>query len=329
MRHVRRIGLAVLALLVLGVGGAVLLLVNAHLGVRSLRPPLPEPASLFALDASADLPTGLFLVETARQPMPRKGVLDPTGDPHPDATYVMTHPGFVLAWPDGRLFLIDVGMDRESALAFGAPLERYAGAGPIEPLGSVAERLGPAAGRLRGIAFTHLHTDHTAGLDALCTKLGARLPLFQTSAQHDSGNYTTRSGRAQLAAADCVSFTRLPEAPLAALPGFPGLFVIAAAGHTPGSQIFVAHVRAADAIRVWILTGDVVNHRDAIAHDLPKPWLYSLLVVPEDAQRLARLRRFLAELAADPRVRLAVSHDAVGLAEHGAPAWPPFLADPT
>ena len=127
--------------------------------------------------------------------------------------------------------------------------------------------------------------------------------------------------------AGCAEIQRLEAAPLAAVPGFPGLFVIAAAGHTPGSQLLVAHVRTARKLRVWVFTGDVVNHRDAIAHDLPKPWLYSLLVVPEYGEQLGRLRRFLAGLSADPRVRIAVSHDASDLAARGAPAWPPFLGD--
>ena len=200
--------------------------------------------------------------------------------------YVMTHPAFVLAWPDGRLFLFDAGMDRESALEFGAPLELAMGADPIEPLGSLAERLGPALDRVRGAAFSHLHTDHTAGIGAICAARSEKLQVFQLPPQHDLVNYTTRAGRAQLDAAGCVERVPLPPAALAPVPGFPGLWLVAAAGHTPGSQILVAHLRTASGVLVWVFTGDAVNHRDAVAGNLPKPRLYSLLVVPEDTHRL-------------------------------------------
>ncbi|MGH0030701.1 MAG: MBL fold metallo-hydrolase [Myxococcota bacterium] len=309
------VGLAVLALaVVLGL---------AHRGVRAVRPALPDVAALRAPNPHADLPTGLFRIDTARQPTPRSGVLDPERDPRPSAAYVMTHTAFVLAWPDGRLFLFDAGMDRASAADFGATLETFSGAEPIEVRSPVAERLGPALERVRGAAFSHLHTDHTAGIVAVCQALGRPLPVFQTPSQHAGGNYTTRPGRAQLADAGCVEPVRVDDAPLAEVPGFPGLSLVAASGHTPGSQMLVAHVRTPLGIDTWVFTGDVVNHRDGIRHDVPKPRLYSLLVVPEDTERLSALRALLAD-AAKRGARLAVSHDAAAL---DIPLWPPTLPE--
>ena len=216
--------------------------------------------------------------------MPRSSVIEPALDPTPDADYVMTHPAFVLAWPDGRLFLFDAGA-----------------------------------------AFSHLHIDHTAGLAALCAARDAPLPVFQTPPQHEGGNYTTRAGRAQIEQAGCAQPRRLAPAPLAAVPGFPGLWLVPVAGHTPGSQMLVARLSTPGGVQVWVFTGDAVNHRDAARLELPKPRLYSLLVVPEDTQRLRSVRRLLAELMERPGVRLAVSHDAQGLDALGAPPWPPFL----
>lgn len=323
----RRILLLLAMLVGLASVAALLVLVGAHRGIRAVHPALPDPEALLAVDASEDLPTGLFMIETARQPMPRSAVLDPHRDPAPDAAYVMTHPAFVLAWPDGRLFLLDAGMDRESALAFGAPLELVMGADPIEPLGSVAERMGPALERVRGAAFSHLHTDHTAGIGAVCAARGETLRVFQLPEQHDLVNYTTRAGRAQLDGAGCVERVPLAPAALAPVPGFPGLWLAPAAGHTPGSQLLVAHLRTPAGVVVWVFTGDAVNHRDAVAGNVPKPWLYSLLVVPEDTRRLDAVRRLLADLASHPQVRLAVSHDASGLGARGVPPWPPFLRE--
>lgn len=319
----RRVGLAVLALFAVLFAGVAALFGSAHLGVRAERPALPDLALVLA-EPDGDLPSGLFVVDTARQPMPRSGVLEPDGDPDARSAYVMTHTAFVLAWPDGRLFVFDTGMDRDAALAFGRPLERFAGADAITPLGSLAEQLGPATARVRGLALSHLHVDHTSGLAGLCEHVDASIPLFQTPGQHDEGNYTTWQGRAQLAQAACVRATPLAADALVPVPGFPGLFLVPAAGHTPGSQVLVAHLATAGAQRIWVFTGDTVNHRDAIAHDVPKPRLYSLLVVPEDPARMAALRHWLAALQADPRVRIAVSHDARELA---APAWPRTLSE--
>ena len=108
------------------------------------------------------------------------------------------------------------------------------------------------------------------------------------------------------------------------IPGFPGLFVIQAAGHTPGSQLFVAHLpgecRGCDP-QTWIFTGDAVNHVDGVRENLPKPSFYSLLVVPEAPRQLERVRRFLQTLEAEHGARLLVSHDLRQIESSGVQAW--------
>jgi len=230
----------------------------------------------------------------------------------------MSHPSFVLEWGDGRMFLIDAGMDGESAAAFGRPLEWVSGAEPIEPLGSTADQLGPAAlARVRGIAFTHEHTDHTQGVGELCRLRTKPLPLFQNPLQVEESNFTTRPGQRQLAEAGCLQPKPVETGPLKAVQGFSGLLFFAAAGHTPGSQVFVAHVRSGGAVRTWIFTGDVVNQIDGVRQNIPKPALYSALVVPESTARLEALRRFLAVLERDHGVGLLVSHDQLSLEASG------------
>lgn len=323
----RRLVIALLAAITLALLGAAAGLGVAHVAIRRVRPPLPGPEALLQAEAQlqadgvTERPVAVHVIDTAQQAMPRAAVLDASRDPNPDAAYRMSHPAFVLAWPDGRLFLIDAGMPRDDALAFGAPLERLAAASPIVPLAALVDQLGSDVLRVRGIAFTHLHTDHTAGAADVCRALGRPLRLFQTPAQADHGNHTTWAGRAQLESAGCLVPERLSSGPLYAVPGFPGLFVLAAAGHTPGSQIFIAHVRGAEP-RVWIFTGDAVNHRDGVRFDVAKPALYSALLVPEDGARLARLRGWLGALAAFPGVELAISHDLAGIETRGMPPWP-------
>ena len=317
----RRWLLVLAALFALALGVLAVILVRAHREIRAIDPPLPSVAAVTRTDADGDLPVRLRWIDTASQAMPRSGVLDPDLDPDPAAGYVMSHPSFVLEWADGRLFLIDLGMDAESAAAFGRNLEWLGGAEPIAFHASAAERLGDAVARVRGLAFTHLHTDHTSGVAELCQARSEPLRLFQTRLQAERVNHTTRPGRAQLEAAGCLETELLEGAALMAVPGFPGLAVVAAGGHTPGSQIFVAHVRDGRELRTWVFTGDVVNHLDGVRLDLPKPRLYSLLVVPESTARLQRLRVWLRELAQTYGARILVSHDELALQASGIDAW--------
>ncbi len=311
---------ALVALVAAGLGFVVIGLGWAHLEMRALDPALPQVADALTPEVDQNLAVRLRWIDTARQPMPRSAVLDAALDPSPDSPYAMSHVSFALEWGDGRIFLVDAGMDRESARAFGANLERLGGAGPIEPLGSAAEQLGAAAERVAAIGFTHLHTDHTSGVAELCARSGRRIRLVQGELQAERSNYTTRGGVRQLAAAPCLDPERLDAGSLTPVRGFPGLAVIAAAGHTPCSQVFVAHVREGAALHTYVLTGDVVNQIDGVRRDVPKPRLYSLLLVPESTARLGRMRALLGELESRGAT-LLVSHDRLALEASGAARW--------
>ena len=303
---------------------AAAVLVWGHVQIRRAHPELPEIEVLLAADRAADLPVRLTWINTASQRMPRAAVLERDLDPDPEAAYTMSHPSFVVEWQDGRIFLIDLGMDAAEAVAFGRPLETFAGASPIEPHVSTSARLAENRARIAGIGFTHLHTDHTGGILALCRDLGPlgpkrdAIPVFQPHLQLAKVNHTTWPARRQLDLATCIERRTLgSEAGMLEVPDFPGLFAIPAGGHTPGSTIWVVQLRTFpgtsegryDDIETWVLTGDVVNHYQGIERGLPKPRLYSLLVVPEDGERLGRVRRFLKTLSAERGVRLLVSHD--------------------
>ena len=317
----RRWLLVLAALFVVALAAMGVVLVSAHREIGAIDPPLPSAAAVTRADGESDLPVRLRWIDTASQALPRRAVLDPDLDPDPAARYVMSHSAFVLEWSDGRVFLIDLGMDAESAAAFGRNLEWMGGAEPIAFHASTAQRLGDAVDRVRGVAFTHLHTDHTSGVAELCQARSAPLRLFQTRLQAERVNHTTRPGRAQLEAAGCLEPEILEGAARMPVPGFPGVSVVAAGGHTPGSQIFVAHVRDGRRVRTWVLTGDVVNHLDAVRFDLPKPRLYSLLVVPESRDRLQKLRVWLRDLAQTHGASLVVSHDELAIQASGIEPW--------
>jgi len=319
----RRILLGLAALLVIVIVFVALVLVRAHRDIRRERAPLPGLAELGLHAADADLPVRLAWIDTASQAMPRSAVLDPAADPAPEAPYVMSHPSFVLEWSDGRLLLVDLGMDREGAIAFGGPLERLAGAEPIEPHAPVAERLGDAVSRVRGVIFTHLHTDHVGGVTALCAaRAGAPFAAFMTDAQDARPNHTTRPGRELLRASPCTRVEALgPGGGMLALPGFPGVFVIAAGGHTPGSQIVVATLRHGESVAGYLFAGDSVNALDGVEHDVPKPWAYRTFLVPEDDERQAELRHFLKVARDQAGMQILVSHDRRALEAAGLEPW--------
>lgn len=322
----RRLLALLLAALAAAVVAAGVLLAVAHRGIRALDPRLPSPEAMAAFaEPAAERPVRIAWLDTARQPMPRKLVLDPARDPAPDAPYTMSHPVFVLTWRDGRVLLVDAGMDREAALAFGRPLA-WAGAGPIEPLGAAADRLREllAAAPEDGLAivFTHLHVDHVSGIDALCRVLppGRRLRVWQRPAQAAEGNHTTRAAAERLAAAPCARRRHLAPDPAAPVAGFLGVFVIHAAGHTPGSQIVGAWVGEGAEPQGWLLAGDVANAWDGVRAEVPKPWAYRTFLVPESEARLQRVRAFLRDAAADGFTVL-VSHDRRALEASSMPPW--------
>jgi glyoxylase-like metal-dependent hydrolase (beta-lactamase superfamily II) len=311
--------LVVLGLIALALVAGAVGLTWAHLAIRRERAPLPAP--LVAAAPADQLPVRLSFINTASQRMPRSAVLDASRDPQPQAPYVMSHPSFVVQWADGRLLLVDVGMTREGAISFGGTIEMLGDAAPIEAHGSVAERLGAGRQQVQGIVFTHLHTDHVGGIGDLCRGVGHPLPVFMTQAQDERTNFTTRPGQRLLRDAACVRRERLAGTSPLPVPGFPGVVVIPAGGHTPGSQMVVAFVKDDRGVRRYLLVGDIVNNIDGITHNLPKPSLYSLLVVPEDAPRLAELRKYLRALRDESGVALLVSHDQLDIERTGVPAW--------
>lgn len=304
-RLLRTLGLAIIVAILL----LAAFLGRGHWQIRQLETPLPARETLESLLEAVDTPRRIRFVNTASQRV---------GDGR-----TLAYPAFLLEWDDGRMFVVDVGMHRDGALEFGPILERMTGADPIEPHGSVAEQLGRRASAIQGVAFTHLHMDHVAGLASVCG-VGKRVSVYQTPWQSDYHNYTTADGRDLIHATECLNPSRLNgSGALYSVPGFPGLAAYAAGGHTPGSTIFFAAVDE----KIWVLAGDISNDKESLIKNLPKPIAYSLFATPEHMSRLADLRVWLAELDRDPGISVLVSHDLAALYASDISPWR-ALSDP-
>jgi glyoxylase-like metal-dependent hydrolase (beta-lactamase superfamily II) len=299
---------AVLFLLLLIVAGA---LMWAHRGIRREIPPLPDFAALRAMADATDRPVQLHWINTASQLTP--GLDDSAGGQR------IVHAVFVLEWADGRILLVDAGMDAESARNFGKPMELLLGAEPVEVGRSVTEALGPRRDQVAGVVFTHLHVDHTQGISLLCVDGAPPLPVYTTPAQLERSNYTTRPGLDQVREASCGRPVMLPDAGIGLLPDMPGVGVIRVGGHTPGSQVVVAWV--GKPARAFVLAGDVVFEMKKIRGDEPKPFAYRLLVTPESDEQLGKVRRWLRSLEMEESFTIIPSHDQGNIEALGIPLF--------
>jgi len=290
--------LAVVAVAALGVR-----IVPAHLQIRRVTPALPTASELRSLLAASGGPRSLRWLNTSSQPLSRG---------------VIAHSVFLAEWPDGSLFEVDAGMDAAAAVEFGELMKLMAGGGEVTPLGPVPEQIGGAMARLRGLGFTHLHTDHTQGVDALCAvgpAPGAR--VYQGSAQAALRDPNTEEGASRVERS-CFERVVAGDEGLLTPGAFPGMALIPLGGHTACSTMFAFAVDG----HVWLLSGDITNTREALLANTGKGFVYSGLLVPENTRRTEQLRRYLAELDAEDDITVVVSHDLEALRASGLPEWP-------
>lgn len=289
MSRVAKIVLAVLAL-VLVAGGAAFAWLTAREAVpdrtdyaldldelRRLAASLPgepprEVAS--ALIADAGLPRGaVFAGESLLERHP------------------MVHQVFRVEWENGDTMLIDAGFPPES-------LEQVGG-GTFHA--DAWQQVLAAMGEAEQIVVTHEHFDHLGGVAAFepSAPLAGRLRL--TREQH--------ANEAALDAARVPHALRRPE-PLAyerTLALAPGVVLVKAPGHTPGSQL--VFVRTRDG-RELLFIGDVAWHHDQLEQLHYRPRLVTDLLIGEDRAAVLGQFRALSDLMrAHPDLVVVVSHD--------------------
>tara|TARA_B100002003_G_C14157519_1_gene557739 strand:+ start:16780 stop:17706 length:927 start_codon:yes stop_codon:yes gene_type:complete len=281
--------------------GLAIFLVPPHLQIRSVEPTLPEEAELRAIASTPSGPIGIHYINTSTQQLP-DGQL--------------AHTVFLIEWANGNLFMIDAGMDSETALEFGKLPEIALGAEQAVSHGTIASLLGDALARVKAMAFTHLHIDHTQGTIPLCDAGGGKIEVFQTSWQKELHNFNTQEG-ARIVADSCLERVTLQGEGVLTADAYPGLGIVGLGGHTPGSTLYVVSVDGT----LWLMSGDISNSKADLVSNRGKGFLYSYLLVPENTNRTRELRLWLSAMDANDDVKVIVSHDLGDIESSGMPVY--------
>jgi glyoxylase-like metal-dependent hydrolase (beta-lactamase superfamily II) len=205
---------------------------------------------------------------------------------------------FQLVYAD-KSILLDTGFDEATMKAGDAAVSGYDSA--------AYQRIVSAMNKAALILITHEHWDHAAGLFAQ-PNLEQLLPLTKLNAE-------------QVVHADRLAPSVFPEALRQAykpvsfdkyLAVAPGVVLIRAAGHTPGSQII--YVRRADG-REYLFIGDVAWHKRNIDLVRERARLVTWWFLREDHDavmlQLAELNRLQRE---EPDMLIMPGHDPAVLA---------------
>lgn len=202
----------------------------------------------------------------------------------------MTHGVYQVVYPEGSV-LIDVAFGRgmfEAEMAEG---------GDYDDSAFSAVQL--AMSRARAIVLTHEHADHIEGLSHATDLVQLAGRLVMNRAQH--ANESTR----ELLPAELLDAVN-PVAYERAHVVAPGVVLIAAAGHTPGSQIIYVHVERGTE---YLFVGDVAWHMDALRDLHYRPRLVTDYFLGEDRAAVLAQFRTLHELLDRPGLQIVVSHD--------------------
>jgi len=200
----------------------------------------------------------------------------------------MPVPVFQVVYPGGTL-IIDTGMDK-------------AGFDQMFPGGSFStagyDQLQAALRRSQTILLTHEHLDHLAGLahspylDELLPKV--LLTREQIAALTSDMGFTPER-LARLTPLDYDQYHALA----------PGMVLVKAAGHSPGSQMVYLRLQNGSE---FLLVGDVVWSMDSLTRLKGRPLFISLLL-QENLSAVRNQARSLHDLLQSQPVHLLISHD--------------------
>jgi glyoxylase-like metal-dependent hydrolase (beta-lactamase superfamily II) len=217
----------------------------------------------------------------------------------PASPSVQARTAFQVVYGDGTI-MVDAGMDQQ--------VHRFFGRGVEEPyFPEAAQQVARAVRDARLIVVTHEHGDHVAGV--------VRSPL--------AGELASKTILTRAQVQTLVASPQMPEIALTEqtarryvvvdydkyLPISPGMVLIKAAGHTPGSQMVYVALQSG---REVLLIGDAAWHMDGVRLMRGKdaPW------VTEDQTAVIDQLAWLNQLSRMERdLVIVASHDDEQLAE--------------
>lgn len=212
---------------------------------------------------------------------------------------VQARTAFQVVYADATV-MIDAGMDQQ--------VHRFFGRGVEEPYdATAAKQVDAAVKAARLIVLTHEHGDHAAGVihSPLAAELAPKTILTRTQLQ------------------TLISTPQMPEIKLTAdlarryvvvdydkyMPIAPGIAIIKAGGHTPGSQMVYVTLETG---REYLFIGDTTWHMDGVRQITGKdaPW------ITEDQNAVTDQLRWLNGLSrTDAALVIVASHDEEQLKE--------------
>ena len=207
-------------------------------------------------------------------------------------------PSYQVLYPDGSMVIVDAPPGRD--------FWTKSSPGGFDDAQYKADQ--DALTHARAIVVTHEHADHLKGIAESAALPSFADHLMLTREQRDDDKWMKASKfpedvRAKLHPLEYDRYYALA----------PGVVLIKAPGHTPGSQI--VYVRLADNSE-YLLIGDVAWDMEQVSTPKCRPRLAEL-GMGENAQQVTSELRTLHDLAAaNPDLHIVVSHDAKQLADY-------------
>ncbi len=211
----------------------------------------------------------------------------------PSTPSVQARTAFQVVYPDAAV-MVDAGMDLTVHKFFGRGVEE-----PYFP--DAARQVEQAVNRARLIVVTHEHGDHVAGVvhTAAAAQLAQKTILTRTQVQ----SLMTSPQMPEIKLSDDLARSFVVIDYDMYYPLAPGMALIKAGGHTPGSQMVYV---ALDSGREYPLIGDATWHMDGVRLIKGKdaPW-----VTEDQGAVLAQLTWLNGLSRTAPNLVVVASHD--------------------